>query len=55
MSEKKEKMDAGRWKRVENLTRYVRVIAVGGGAMDRLRRRRAGDGEKGSAGLGNGM
>ena len=35
MSEK-GKMDAGRWKKPENLSRYVRGIVVRDGAMARL-------------------
>ena len=54
MSEK-EKVAAGRWERVENLTRYVRGIVIGDGAMARLRKRCGGDAEKGPADLGSEM
>ena len=32
----KETMDAGRWKIPENLSRYLRAVAVGKGAVARL-------------------
>ena len=46
MSEKEE-MDAGRWKKPENLSRYLRAVAVGKGAVARWRAAREAEREEG--------